>query len=335
MKTVIQKKSGVALLWVIILSSILIIISSTMVSYIAKELRSSARVTSSATSYSYAKSGIAWAKNHISNLAPGDIPNYGTRSYAFDFNKNNLEETSVTITRRALENDFIIKSTSENNNVVRAIEYTIKESGKNFILPDQLNNINYNPPQSPRLKEDNNGSFEMSFVFWARDNLSQRLFIGASQTSGLWTGAQTGSSIISVSLQDTTQGTIMAIAARDTGGATVSRQEQAPLKWEAERASRDVTSFIGYRGFLTYIEDTSASFRIERIDGTCIGTVNISLVGRDFGNLRYLFINSGVGTAPGYRYIGITGPVGPFGHNYLEALGPNPNGVHIRNIAID
>lgn len=342
MKKITQKKSGVALLWVLIFSSILIIISSTMISYIIKEQRNSVRITSSATSYSYARSGITWATwliDRSSSQEPLTLP----RSANFDFDKDGYHETTVNI--RRVGGEFIVRSISKNNNVVRAIEYTIKEAGRSFISEGQLANITGSTGSSaPRLRTDvNNGSFEIAFTFWAKDRTRQELQIGASAVSQ-FSQQPTNNHITASIFQDSDNRVKMRLSARNSPTSEFSTTEESPFRWEAERADAgnidniDVTRFGAYRGYLRYIEDTSASFRIERnnLDGsiTCVGAISLSLVGKSFGNLDYLFLDNSGGNNYIYRRAGHTetGELIP-GVSYIEAR--RTYGVHLKGISIN
>jgi hypothetical protein len=338
MKSRHMVKKGVALLWVVILSSVLIIISSTMVSYIIKESRSSVRIVSSSISYSYAKSGTIWASYHVGNLVEADLPAYTGmgRTFSFDLNKDLVDETTVTIISEGGGN-FRVKSVSENNNVVRAIEQIIKKNVKNFIVEDELKLINNDPSRAPLLKLNNNESFELSFVFWAKESSSQEFEIGASATQDFL--QQNIQNRIFASIKPDGSENKMKISAVNSGG-EYQLIEPDPSFWEEERTNPDpdidITGYKGYRGYLRYIKDTSAYFRVERVESgksTCIRAISLDLVGKDFGDLNYLYLNNSSGDNYIYIPSSLVTPPGLFGRNYLESQ--LVNGVHIRSISIN
>ncbi len=144
-----KTKKGVALIWALVLSAILLIISSTMVSYIIKESRFSINIEESSRAYAAAKSGIDWGIYKINNENP-----QANSVTPFDFIPGDGNDTIVTITHNPAGNPvYLIASESSVFGVTRKIEYTINQT-----LPTIIQNSN--------LGINNNNSFNLEFDLW-------------------------------------------------------------------------------------------------------------------------------------------------------------------------
>lgn len=143
------KKRGIALIWSLVLCSILLIISGTMVSYIIKESQFSVRITESTSAYAYAKSGADWAINCYQNttgvgVTPIDIKIDKENKIEanckidLDFDDDGLDDTIVTTTGDGVAGSkiFTVGSESTISSVTRKVAYEM-------IDPTKLKYYNY------------------------------------------------------------------------------------------------------------------------------------------------------------------------------------------------
>lgn len=289
-----KKKKGIAILWVLVLSSILIIISVTTVSHITMELRNTSRIASSAISFSHANSGLAWAKNHI---AKNNNTNELGGTFFLDFDNDSTNDVEVIISDEGNSN-FFIRSTGKNNDARRSIEYRISPLPVTTaeLSPDGLGS------DSALIKSDNNDSFHLSFSFEPKDANNQSFEIGLT-TSAISNPAPEGTiKHITAALAQGEGGTKMKISTSSNVGVKEEYSETlSPLEIGGNYPA------FRFIGSIRYIKNTAAIFRITGTnpDGSisCIGIVSVNLEqNEDFGNLNFLKLDIDSNGLPNYTY---------------------------------
>jgi uncharacterized protein (UPF0333 family) len=88
MGTILKKKKGIALLWSLVISLVMLLISGTMVSIIVKDSQSSVRIEESAQAYAAAKSGMDWGIWYLNSQQTGT-----TFPVTFDINGSQVQTT--------------------------------------------------------------------------------------------------------------------------------------------------------------------------------------------------------------------------------------------------
>lgn len=111
-------KKGVALIWVLVLSTVLLLMTNMMVDIIVKESRFGSNIVDSTRAYLAAESGITWGKDYLKTYIANPSAN------AFDIKVDNI---SVHVTYQQLpEGGYLIGSNADSNGVNRKIEYRVK-----------------------------------------------------------------------------------------------------------------------------------------------------------------------------------------------------------------
>lgn len=308
MKKIMLKKKGVALIWALVLSAILLIISTTMVTYIIQESQFSVRISESTAAYSYASSGIEWANHELENGG-------GASTNEFDINGDGETDTTVVISTGDCsggeDTDFCISSTGVSGDVTRKLEHEVTPMVAN---PIDL----YNPPQSVKVSEDNSESFEMSFRFWG----SHSSYFGLNQDGD---SDNLNNPYLAMRIQIENDGTRhdnVKLEYRDKSGNSNATEPIYDLFIDDESSGdTDGDGIIEYRrnpyeyrATIRYIKDTAASIKICRkieSGGTesfdCLGGASLDLNGKDLGNLNSLFVydsgaSEGTSTEVDYTY---------------------------------
>jgi hypothetical protein len=173
-----KQKKGYALIWSVLISAILLVISSTMANVIIKELNMSTREENSNNAYTAAKSGIDWANYYIHNKCQtggwdGTIIDSGqptpSISVPVQVNTGNFANASVTIhpantNAGACDPNFdfgiiTVISIGKYNNASREIKDTINSTSGYSPLTD----ITYT---TAGYKFDMAKSSSMIFDYW-------------------------------------------------------------------------------------------------------------------------------------------------------------------------
>lgn len=282
-------KRGVALIWTMVLGSILIIISVTMSSYIIKESKFSVNIEDSVKSYFAASSGINFALNKISKLTITDPSPNG--DYSLDIDGDSIEETTYSIsdcTDDPISRKYIqckIVSTAVYNGVTRAIEHKTRQVNRKAIDISPLGSGAI--PTMPSPPTENINSFQISYKIWtdSSENDTLNAFLGAGSSNSFSIGSQ--ESYIMAGLENGK----LSIRAKAIGETETLKSELSNAAWNAVFPRSDPYT---YEIELRYLKDTSATARLIKIVGLqreCLTSVSMDLNGKPFGNLNYLFLS--------------------------------------------
>lgn len=309
----IKKKQGVALLWAVILSSVLLLISGTMVSYIVRESQFSIKITDSNQAFAYAKSGIEWGidcyeNNKIDPINGCNIPK------VIDVDNDGTPETTVTIFRDSPSDPYSVSSESNINNVLRKLVYQIIPDSGTLIQPAPTGNTPADPGASYMDTVENLGigdnseSFTLQFDFWLDSwRASEKTVFVDDLMFGInGTGADpdTAPHIAfrsNYKEPGVTRGAIE-LEVRDTEGNLVRSSlkylDGTDYNLEDEDLRNVAITEHRYRVYIKYIENIAVSMKLTRKvdldsnDYNCVAYTEISLSesGLDnFGNLNTLY----------------------------------------------
>jgi hypothetical protein len=116
---ILKTKKGIALLWAIVMATILMLVAGTMISFVIKDSQGIVRIEDSVKAYSAAKSGMDWALTFYHNQETP--PTSGSYSFTItdpaDPNPANVWVTFKT--------GGLITSLGEYNNSQREVEYKV------------------------------------------------------------------------------------------------------------------------------------------------------------------------------------------------------------------
>lgn len=277
-----MRKKGVALLWVLVLCSVLLIITGTMVSYITKESHFSVRVDESTKAYAAASSGIEWGKKEYPNLSIGQTTKYIKVQAGTDIT------AEVIVTKNA--NSGLIESTGTSGEVTRKLEYTVAK--ENF-SPVPLNTS----PELTEVSSSNTGSFTLKFHYWYQAGVSApQMTFGVKDPS-------IANKYLAVNVDSNGYAKIVA------GYGVATPKTSSPIKLPPPDATVNHDKAFTYELELHYIKGIGASLRIKEVKKNaaneaykeCIfvtsdGYVAVGLVGLDLGNLKNIKAISQSGT---------------------------------------
>lgn len=266
-------KKGVALLWVLVLSVVLLIITGTMVSYIIKESRFSINIEDSTKAYSAAKTGIEWGRNEL------DIPN-GSTGADIEIEPGQVM-ANVTIDR--VSNKIV--SRGQSGQVRRQLEYQVSQNPGTTIYPVNMDAMPLGPYDD---------SVEMQFDFWgtgtgnssdgSRVGLDDKAVIGTDQNSismVLTSAGNVNLKIISGKL-----GALPPFAALNSQGTPLVLPVGGPYDYQAS---------------IKYVKDTSVSLIIRKrvkvgdiVTFECMGSVIVDASTYGFGPFTSFDAEGGV-----------------------------------------
>lgn len=300
------KKKGVALLWAVILSAVLIIIATTMVNYIIKESEFSIKTGDSAQAYSYAKSGIEWANKQIKEQPLSALGVYEFDWFGSDGSQlsDGLTDIKVTLTKgspislscTAL---YCIRSTGYKGNVTRTLEYEASTPNINHILTSELDD---NTPVSGISVGNSTESFEIGFNFWGSH--SMMFGLNNSNIDTLTTNYLSMEIRKPMGNTDANRKDYVYISARgqDSSNTSVIRSAQLlksngdPFTLYTEPEKTERLSPYQYLVKIKYIKDTAAKITLYRRGVSageetleCRGSATLDLRGINLGNLNSLF----------------------------------------------
>jgi hypothetical protein len=166
-----SKKRGVALVWVMIMSVILMIVSSAMTTAIIKETRMITNITDSTQAYAAAKSGIDWAKVFIDNECKPNYWNGQNYSTNLTIGVTTIALTITPTTQNMgscnsnfAHGDILVESSGSSYGVNRKIEHKVRKNGFTTVDVDGVitddNNLN--------ATLDIDGSFTIQFDLWLK-----------------------------------------------------------------------------------------------------------------------------------------------------------------------
>ncbi len=283
-------KKGVALIWSLVLSAVLLLISGTMVSYIVKESQFSVKITDSAKAYTYAKSGVEWANQNIAdrnNQSPPQSPE--VTDYIIDLNNDSTPEIRITISGcvanpvTGIYESCIIESTGISQEVTRKLEYQM--------IPTELKKVTPSLLGSTELGT-NTESFVLQFDLWSEDSTPEPLTIGVDNSSGGYLGFRLESS-----------GQTAAVYQENSSTAEI-------VEIIGNIDLDEITQPYGHRVILKYIDDTAFQVTINKYSNgiyECLYKKVVDIASIDFGDLNSLYLSgSGATYNPGENdYIAI------------------------------
>lgn len=292
------KQKGIALMWVLILSFVLMVITTTMVTYMVKENRMSLGIQDSTQSYAYARTGIDWGMARIVSMKSGETVSQGL-NLDMDTGTPPILETNVVITATA-DGEGKIVSTSDWQGVKRTIEFEKKPITFAEVTPSDDNLL------TGRHLPGNNGSFRLGFDFWTNQNNPSPMWFGLASES------DSGGSYIALHFS----GSYANIEVKKDGGpsASLAAISNTIPTTPAFTYSGSNESYADYRAEIIYVKDTSVNVVIKKRDmGTGVyncyasGTLDMqehSL--NDLGSLDYFYVKNSVGD---FQYLKTSGTI--------------------------
>ncbi len=274
-------KKGVALIWAVVLSGVMLMVSGAIVSYILKESRFVMSMEQSSAAYFGARTGMEWALHRISEQGQqgGEQPEETETVVFFIEDIGESEEVRVEVTiEREEDGGHRIIGTGSSNQTIRSLEYYHNPYPFSRVLIDE------NPPDT--LVGDNTESFELQFDFWTENEFPDtEVFFGLEGEEG-HIRTSFNSLLPQVELESDPQqhgerGIIDFVDGVDIYSDTNRRQK------------------YNFRANLYYIKDTVATLTILMMDPNdfgiydCVGRESIDVNAIDFENLEQLSVGVG------------------------------------------
>lgn len=171
------RKNGFALIWSLLMISIILIVTNSMASYIIRESQMSVRIEDSIQAYALAQSGIEWAKLYVTNnpnspnVTPSGLGSLG------DIFETGLPGTKVdvTITKDVATDKVTVISQALYAGVSRKLQYLITPNA-----PERIENDHIGPTPAS-YKTDK--SYDFTFNLWKTDNGIRPVKFGISNVS--------------------------------------------------------------------------------------------------------------------------------------------------------
>ncbi len=258
-----MKKRGIALIWALVTSAVMLMLATVLANISIKEIQSARRTDNSQEAYANAKTGIEWAIDFIAN-GSGDNGTY-------IFNQSPTSKFTVTISTSG--NDRVIVSEGKINNLTtRRIEYKIRDSAIN-VVPCASN-------QFAAVATSN--SFDWKFDFTLKDAFGS----GTSTASAVTTSGQKIDVVFSRSGANYTAQLI-------SGGTSSSL-----LTLNAQ--GQNVNEELKFRASVRYVKNIGAELKIEFRDDTvpaaqenlkCVKRVSIPLT-TTLGAFQYVRLDT-------------------------------------------
>lgn len=257
-----KNRKGVALIWTLILSTILIITSTTMVSYIIKDSQFSVRIEESTQVYAAAKSGAEWGRWYLSQNG-----NNAVDEYNFNLLTDNEDNETQVVIAPLDSGGYSISSESTANGVTRKLKYSILNNAFTpVVLKTPIANINTTP-----LGASNRESFTMQFDLWFADTTPANFELGAYDKNN--------------------NKLYFSLVGNTFNLTAVSNGSSLPIGTLVAQASTTKNNPLNsYRVQIIYLKNTAARLKvISNSDMQCIGSVNLDLSGIEFGDLSNLY----------------------------------------------
>jgi hypothetical protein len=282
-------KKGVALIWALVTSTVILIIATTMATAVIKESQMSVRIDASTQAYALAKSGIDLGNACLEEkdcppINIGDVNPLNFTMPLIGAEEGLTGDISVSITKTP--EDFIIESTGTVNNVKRKLKHHAKEEvGTVLEDPTLLPKITTKErPTGIGVSIINTESYTQKFEFWNGT--------GGDATVGL--SDVTDVSVSNAIYMEYTVGSGFRVCVKN--GATSSCSE--PITVSIDPAADE----YGYRAEIEVIRDYVAQLRILKKNPgdvetfTCLGATYVSLKGTNINviDLNELYPSTGV-----------------------------------------
>lgn len=264
-------KRGVALLWVLILSMVLLTISGTMASYIIKESQSTLRIEESTKAYAAAKSGVEWAGKYIADNPTNFMVT----------NKEIIIEPNLVTALVTIDATKKVFSTGKSGQATRKIEHQITSATNSSIGLPTSGSVASTVYVIPELSS-NTGSFTFGFDAW---------FSSSSASVGLRDQDDNYKHIYAYWSASTGRITLRA----KTGlAATLLQSEPSTNTYLTTSSTKSV------RAEISYVRNNGITLTLRENfpESKCLEVLTIPLNGNeDFGNLNKLY-------APSFTYDG-------------------------------
>lgn len=287
-------KKGVALLWVLIISALLLLVSGTMASFIIKDSQSATRIEDSTRAYAAAKSGLDWARYYIEKTEYTPTTDCSNPD-KFNFDIKSLP-TEISICDSGT-GGVKVTSIGKDNKAQRKIEYTFTNQTPIVITPPTNNspypNINCNTCGI----SENKGGFKFQFDFW-RQNLS-------GGEIGLESAPNLTGNYITVKPNFATRGVILKIKGATAKQASIdnifnSAQENDFYQAVVEYQKNTSVTLTIYKKTTTTNSSGTRVATLEPVGSTFIETSPSD----NFGNLNYFYAANAKFPATGGAILG-------------------------------
>jgi alpha-tubulin suppressor-like RCC1 family protein len=293
-----MKKRGIALIWAIILSSVMVIISTTMVNYIVKESRFTIDIQESTNAFYGARSGIDWALQKIDKDNP-KAP--FTESFNIGGGATGVKTVAVAVntTYNIADRSYTVLSTGVVGQTTRKLEYIYKSDPWRYVeIPEEIDdvfNIGYNSE-----------SFSIQFDYWQPGTRSHSVGVGTG-TKTIYVYNDGASSGIELQARyDSYVGTVGGTTFSGTGTQYLASSGSGRTGYTINDDPHKNATYR-YRMRIDYLKDTSATLTILRrvINATeastsgrpigayiCVKKHTIDLSGVNFGNLDRIYYDN-------------------------------------------
>jgi len=286
-------QKGVALLWALILTTVLLVITGSMASVIIRESRMTLNILDSSQAYSNAKSGIAWAESYLDGKTTLPVPINET----FSLGSSGSDGTVRVIVTNCITPDCIFQiesiGTDKSGLVTRRIDSKIKRQsiGSPIVGTNGLN------PNDMIVASSNTGSFKASYDFWRIDG-------PVALTSGVVFGLKTqtaGGTYRHISVfMDTDESLNLLYRGSD------GENHSTPLYTPPTPRPDDPYK---YHMTIQYVKDTNIIVKIQQTDANdslspeCVAYKVIDVSGIDFGDLNRLRFEGNSGSSFNKYYV--------------------------------
>jgi hypothetical protein len=253
-----MRNKGVALLWSLILTFVLLIVSGSMASIIVKENQMTINNQFSAQAYGNARSGIEWGTDYLESLDPS--ASCATEK-DITLETTVLSKVHIDITVPAT-GGCKISSTGTYRAATRKIEYTTADKNVKSVPPNST--THKSTVSNFRVGDTNNGSFDFNFKFWLNsDTLSANSEFGVINSTD-------SSKKIALQISNTKSLNLI----------VNSGIKAIPLSTQGNAVTSDPNSPYAYEANIKYIKDWSVIIKIRArspVTGQyeCIGSTTL------------------------------------------------------------
>ncbi|MDD5693268.1 MAG: hypothetical protein WC437_02845 [Patescibacteria group bacterium] len=267
-------KKGMALIWAVVMCSLLMLIATIVAGTIIKESQMTVRIDDSTIAYSAAESGIAWGTKAIDDYVTGGgtgVP--GASVYSFTINK---AKTEVSFAYNATSEVYTIESTGTSGNTKRKIVQWYESKALTTV---DLPNLPY--AASPKANVfTGTKSFIFQFDFWEDSTLNTYDFGLQSSTGGY------------LKFRSAPSGLLQFVTKKSAAATEVVKTIVNPAAGDTPIS---VSQPYDIQISISYIKNTSASITISKRDATtgyvvdnCTRRVSVDLTNVDMGDFTSL-----------------------------------------------